>query len=86
MTAWPASENPGRCAAAGHPGVTHNKWLDATWCLCGAVIRKGRPNTVDQHLACDEMLLLPGWESSRGAQLERHIAEELGLMINEVDA
>lgn len=52
MTAWPASENPERCAAAGHPGMTFNPFLDATWCLCGAVIRKGRPDTVDQHLAC----------------------------------
>lgn len=32
--------------------MTFNKWLDATWCLCGAVIHKGRPDTVDQHLAC----------------------------------
>lgn len=52
MTLWPASETPVRCAAAGHPGVTFNKWLDATWCLCGAVIHKGRPTTVDQHITC----------------------------------
>lgn len=55
--------------------------------------RNGIPTWADwmklaiaQLLTCDEVLLLPGWESSRGAQLERHIAEALGLMINEVDS
>ncbi len=52
MTAWPASENPECCAAAGHPGVTHSPFLGGTFCLCGAVIHKGRPTTVDQHITC----------------------------------
>lgn len=37
-------------------------------------------------LECDEILLLPRWENSRGARIEKFIAEELGMMINEVDA
>lgn len=40
------------CADMNHPGVTHNPLYNRTWCLCGAVIYKGRPDTVDEHLAC----------------------------------
>lgn len=36
LSLWPASETPARCAATGHPGVIH----------------KGRPDTVDQPVAC----------------------------------
>lgn len=32
-------------------------------------------------LECDEVVLLPGWEASRGAQLERYVAEKLGMQI-----
>lgn len=30
---------------------------------------------------CDTIVMLPGWESSKGARLERHIASELGMEI-----
>ena len=43
---------PDLCPGLGHPGVTHNPWLDRTWCLCGAQIYPGRPASVDEHLAC----------------------------------
>ncbi len=35
-----------------------------------------------RHLVeCDAIVMLPGWERSRGARLERHIAIELGLTV-----
>jgi hypothetical protein len=32
-------------------------------------------------LSCDGIVMLPGWERSRGARLELHIAAELGLRV-----
>ena len=30
---------------------------------------------------CDGVVLLPGWEASKGARLEHHVATELGMWI-----
>lgn len=32
-------------------------------------------------VTCDSILLLPGWEASRGATLELHIAQQLGMEV-----
>ncbi|MGL5181011.1 DUF4406 domain-containing protein [Herbaspirillum huttiense] len=34
---------------------------------------------IAQLVTCDEILLLPGWENSRGVTLERHIALKLEM-------
>lgn len=36
---------------------------------------------IRELVTCDGISLLPGFEGSRGARLERHIALELGLVI-----
>lgn len=32
-------------------------------------------------MSCDALALLPGWSGSRGARLEKHVADELGMPI-----
>lgn len=36
-------------------------------------------------LASDGVAVLPGWESSRGARLEVHVAVELGLPVADIE-
>lgn len=49
----------------------------ATWEDCMRV-------DIPRLVTCDAILLLPGWEKSRGASLEAHIAKNLGLQMVEV--
>lgn len=50
---------------------------DAGWLAC-------MRDDIVQLVRCDGVALLPGWERSRGATLERHIGTALGLLV--VDA
>lgn len=36
---------------------------------------------IPELLSCNGVALLDGWESSRGARLERHIAEQLDMSV-----
>ena len=38
-------------------------------------------NDIKKMLECDEVHLLPDWQESRGAQLERDIALRLGMQV-----
>lgn len=51
-------------------------------------LREGSPSWEDYMklditalIQCDAIYMLQGWESSKGATLEHHIAKELGLKI-----
>lgn len=41
---------------------------------------------ITQMVTCDGVALLPGWQHSKGASLEAHIAQELGLMVRYASA
>ena len=49
-----------------------NVGLEADWAAC----MKG---DIPHLLTCDTVALLPGWERSRGAQVESRLARDLGL-------
>lgn len=36
---------------------------------------------IAQLVTCDAIALLPNWTDSRGAKLEKHIAQELGMRV-----
>ena len=40
---------------------------------------------IERMMVCSHIHLLPGWEQSRGANLEQHIAEALGFGICDSD-
>lgn len=48
--------------------------MQAHWVAC---MRKD----IAQLMTCNRIVLLNGWWNSRGARLERHIAESLGMEI-----
>lgn len=39
---------------------------------------------ISHLVTCDYLVLLEGWENSRGANLEKYIAEQLGLQVFEI--
>ena len=42
--------------------------------------------SIRQMLTCDMVVLLPGWEASRGACIETHLAMDLGIPVRMPDS
>lgn len=63
-------------AQAGYEGVNPFDLhpLDASW-------ENAMKADLQELCRCDSILMLPGWEESRGAKLEMRVALELGLRI-----
>jgi hypothetical protein len=51
-----------------------NEGLQDNWKACMI-------EDIRQLMTCDSIFMLKGWEKSKGASLEHHIAKELGLEI-----
>ena len=66
-----------RLRAAGHDVVNPaeiNPDPGAAWAQCMRA-------DIAQLVTCEAIALLPGWEQSRGARLEHHIATQLGMRV-----
>lgn len=88
MTGLPALNFPAFHAAAkglraaGHDVVNPAEIVvdpDVCWAEC---MRRDIP----QLCTCEAIAVLSGWEKSRGATLEVHIAEELGMSVQPVES
>ena len=51
-----------------------NGGIDLSW-------EENMRNALKMLLDCDEIAMLPGWEHSRGARMEFHIAATLGMKV-----
>lgn len=84
MTGYPEWNHPEFHAAAAvlrakglrviNPAELHEAEAATPW---GWYLRRD----LAQLVKCNRVVLLPGWHGSRGAQLEHHVAQALGMTI-----
>ena len=79
---FPAFHNAaGKVASLGHTPINPadiNPDFSLPWELC---LRADLKALCD----CDGIVLLPGWEKSKGAQLELHVAHRLGMSVHFIE-
>lgn len=56
-----------------------NVGIEGNWAAC-------MRNDVRELVTCDTLALLPGWERSRGAQVENRLARDLGMRVVTIEA
>jgi hypothetical protein len=74
----PAEMNGGNAEIALTAKLTADEY-HAHWVRC-------MKKDINALMTCDGMVMLPGWQKSRGAKLEHHIARNLGLTITYLEA
>ena len=94
MSGLPEANYPAFAAAAerlrsqGHIVVSpHEIPADCPGCANGQEHSWAEHMRVDLAalLTCDVIVLLPGWSQSKGAQLEKTVAEAVGMMVIDYD-
>lgn len=73
----PAEMNGGDAEIATSAKMTAEQY-HAHWVRC-------MKKDINALMTCDGVVMLPGWQKSRGAKLEHHIARNLGLTITYKD-
>lgn len=76
----PAFESAAVCLeAAGHtPIVPH--WFVPPYAEWQTAMRR----SIETLVKCDGVALLPGWQGSKGARIERSLALDLGMDVREI--
>lgn len=86
MTGLPAFNKPAfKAAAEALRDQGHDVVNPADFDLPGATWAEYMRQDIAALVTCDAIYLLPGWEHSKGARLEQHIADQLGMRVVELE-